>query len=219
MAFLTDSSPGRGQVSGFTLLEILIAVALFAALFVAAQQMFSTALNNSERLNEEAARLENQQRLLIWLTTDLEQVVMRPVRDSLGDPMPAIFGEDRRLAFTRAGWANPFSLRKRSELQRIEYFLQEGQLIRRNYPFLDVTAGVEPVDIVMLEDVEEFQARFLAQDPSSQEYQWLEVWPDNQAALGPIMTEIMPKSIEITITLADGSVLHRFFRTVSNPWL
>jgi len=204
---------------GFTLLEVLIAVAIFAAIFVAAQQMFSQAMDNSERLTLEANRLESEQRLLTWLTMDLEQVIMRPIRDSLGDPVPAVRGEDRRLEFSRAGWSNPFALRNRSEVQRVEYFLLEGELIRRYYPFLDSQPGVEPVDTVMLENVDEFQVRYLEQNASTGEYQWLEQWPSSANQSIPVLLQPLPKSVEVNIYLQDGRVIHRFFRTVTNPWL
>ena len=207
----------RARQSGFTLLEILIAIALFALMFVAAQQMFSAALGNNERLAEEATRIENEQRLLTWMTTDLEQLAVRPVRDSLGSDVPALVGDDRNLAFTRAGWSNPLSLRQRSEMQRVEYFLTDGKLYRRYYPFLDVQPGTEPVDTVMLEDVDRFQVRYLEQGSNGQ-YQWLDSWPSSAAAASHVLMQPLPKSVEVTLTMINGRELHRFFRTVKNPW-
>ena len=220
----------RRHSRGFTLLEILIAIAIFAVLILAAQQMFHQAMNQRDQLDRQASRMESQQLLLTWLTQDMEQMVARPVRDSLGDPEPAVQSIDHGIAFTRAGWANPFSLRQRSELQRVEYFLcspaiqstackpDEHNLIRRYWPALDVNQGTEPVDTVMLRNVEDFQVRYLHYDQNSG-YQWLDTWPDQATLAQPPLLQALPKSIEINIYLENDTVLHRYYRTVSNPWI
>ncbi|MDF1780392.1 MAG: type II secretion system minor pseudopilin GspJ [Alcanivoracaceae bacterium] len=211
---LLIASPQRG----FTLLEVLIAIAIFAGIFLAAQQMFSQAVQNRDRLELEAARMESQQLLLTWLTLDFEQIVARPVRDGLGTELPAVMSLDRGVALTRNGWANPFALRQRSELQRVEYFLNDDQeLIRRYWPALDVNQGTVPVELVMIKDVEDFQVRYLSEANKGQ-YEWMTLWPaPAQSGLAPI-TQPLPKSIEVNIFLESGEVVHRFFRTVANPW-
>jgi general secretion pathway protein J len=205
------------QQAGFTLLEVLIAIAIFAGIFLIAQQLLSQSIAQRDRLDEEAARMEAQQLLLTWMTLDFEQIIARPVRDALGTPQPAIVGRQQGVAFTRTGWANPFALRQRSSLQRVEYFLKDEQLVRWHWPVLDPNQGVEPVEMVMLDGVEDFQVRFLSKS-SAAGYQWTDIWPDQATLAMPPVLQPLPDSIEVTVFLASGHVLHRFYRVVANPW-
>lgn len=204
-----------GRQQGFTLLEVVIAIAIFAGIFVVAQQMFSQAVDSRDRLNEAASKLERQQLLLTWLTMDLEQMIARPVRDTFGTVQPAVMSLENGIAFTRAGWANPFDLRRRSELQRVEYLLEDGDLIRRHWPALDVNPGARPREMVMMEGVQELTFRFL--EKRGNEWEWAEFWPTPAIAAATPSQQIMPKSVEVRLTLEDGRELHRFYRTVDNP--
>lgn len=206
--------------AGFTLLEVLIAIAIFAGIFLAAQQMFSQAMTQRDRMEEAAGLMEQRQLMLTWLTMDLEQIIARPVRDPLGGPdnLPAVIGNAEFFAFTRMGWANPFGLRQRSELQRVDYRVVDNQLVRRYFPVLDPNQGTEPVETVLLNGVEDLQIRFLYQ-PAVGEYQWLDVWPDPSVALLPPLLQPLPSSIEVNVLLENGEVIHRFYRTVINPWI
>lgn len=213
-----EVSPRHHAMRGFTLLEILVAIAIFAGIFIAAQQMLSQSVEQRDRLDREATRMESEQLLLTWMTMDFEQLVARPVRDALGSELAAVVGRQQGVAFTRNGWANPFSLRQRSSLQRVEYFLRDNALIRAYWPVTDVNQGVEPVETVMLEDVEDFQVRFLARTGPDGNYQWLDIWPDQATLAMPVMLQPLPESIEVNIYLASGDVLHRYYRVVTNPW-
>src|SRR5690625_3935509 len=85
----------RAKHSGFTLLEVIIAIAIFAAMYVFAQYAFTQALDNRALLMEHAAQQESRQRLLLQLSQDIEQLIARPVRDGFGDLEPALMGDDR----------------------------------------------------------------------------------------------------------------------------
>ena len=80
----------RAKHSGFTLLEVIIAIAIFAAMYVFAQYAFTQALDNRALLMEHAAQQESRQRLLLQLSQDIEQLIARPVRDGFGDLEPAL---------------------------------------------------------------------------------------------------------------------------------
>ncbi|AJD48233.1 general secretion pathway protein GspJ [Isoalcanivorax pacificus W11-5] len=204
--------------AGFTLLEVIIAIAIFALMYVIAQASFSESLNSRAMLAEHATRQETKQRALIFLAQDIEQLIARPVRDPFGDPQPAVRGTLEYFEFTRLGWANPFDLRDRSQMQRVAYLLDEEQrLVRRHWPALDVNVGTEPTDTVMLEEVETLQFRYLGQGPEG-DWQWRELWPDVDLEQTPPLFQALPKSIEMEIRMEDGSRLHRYFRTVLNPW-
>ena len=202
---------------GFTLLEVVVAIAILAGMFVVALETFRAASDGRDRLAEEATRLEAQQRALTFLTLDFEQLIARPVRDALGDYQPALMSLDNGVALTRLGWANPFDLRSRSQLQRVEYQLINNQLLRRYWPALDSTTGIEPVESVLLEEVESIQVRFLYQPPNG-DMAWQESWPDPSLLGTDPQLMPLPKSVELEIIFADGSFMHRYFRTVTNIW-
>ncbi|MED5238335.1 MAG: type II secretion system minor pseudopilin GspJ [Pseudomonadota bacterium] len=205
------------RVEGFTLLEMLVTIAIFAFIYVWASSFLSSALSGREQLTERADKMERSQRAMTFLTLDFEQLVSRPVRDPYGDPQPAIVGRDNYVEFTRLGWSNPFGLRKRSEMQRVIYTLENGDLYRRYWPVLDTTVATRYQQDVLLENVARFTVRYLDLTPQG-DWQWLELWPDAALAAQPVWSQRLPKSIEIEIELDNGDIIHRFYRTVVNPW-
>lgn len=207
----------RKAERGFTLLEVVVAIAILAGLFVVALETFRAASDGRDRLALEATRLEARQRALTFLTLDFEQLIARPVRDALGDYQPALMSLDNGVALTRLGWANPFDLRNRSLMQRVEYLLVDDQLRRRYWPVLDVMAGAEPLESVLLEEVESLEVRYLYQ-PLNGEMTWNEQWPEASLEGTAPLQMPLPKSVELEVIFTDGSFIHRYFRTVANIW-
>ena len=206
------------RLQGFTLLEMVVAIAILAGMFMVAMETFRAAADGREKLAAEATRLEARQRAMTFLALDFEQVVARPVRDILGDLQPALLSLENGIALTRLGWANPFDLRSRSQMQRVEYRLQDNQLLRLYWPALDVQSGTEPETTVLLEEVESLTVRYLYQPTGATDWQWLEQWPDISLQGTPALLMPLPKSVEVEIGFADGTFLHRYFRTVVNIW-
>ena len=203
---------------GLSLLELLVALTIFAAMYAMAHTSLSGALDNRAHLERHATRLEARQRTLMFLTRDIEQIIARPVRDSFGDYQPALRGEPERMEFTRTGWANPFDMHHRSRMQRVGWELDDERLVRWYWPTVDVDAGVEPEHEVLLEGVESLTLRYLEQRPDNGDYEWLEYWPDAaEQDIDPLFQRL-PRSIEVEIELEEGRTLHRYFRTVINPW-
>ncbi len=203
---------------GFTLLEVLVAIAIFALMYVMAQQFFSQTLQIRDHLADKASQLGQQQRALLFLTQDFEQIIARPVRDKFGDQEPALKGNKETVEFTHLGWANPFSLQQRSHMQRVRYAFYNNQLIRRYWPVLDPNMGTKPVDTVLLDHVKSVEFRYLLHDSTTGKWTWLTRWPSLEASQQPIIVQPLPASVEMTIQLEDGTKLHRYFRLVINPW-
>src|SRR5699024_10968154 len=108
------------------------------------------AMNTHEQLDKGVSRMERTQRAITYLTLDFEQMIARPVRDPYGDPRPALIGKDDYVAFTRLGWANPFHLRQRSDMQRVIYALEGHTLYRRYWPVLDTNVATQYQQNVLL---------------------------------------------------------------------
>jgi general secretion pathway protein J len=157
---------------GFTLIEMLVVLAIFAIIGVISARIVERVLDNNETLSERGARLVEVQRSMQILQRDLMELAARGIRDQLGDPVePLLIGADGMIEFTRFGWRNPLS-RPRSDLQRVGYVLQDDTLYRAYWMVLDRAPDSEPHLQQMLTGVE--QAEFAAMDVSGNEYSF---WP------------------------------------------
>ena len=157
---------------GFTLLEMLIALGVFAVIGVMSSQILSGIVDLSDTVRERADRLAELQRAMFIVGRDIEQLTRRPVRDAFGDPTAAVMiGDSPMIEFTRRGWQNPLHS-PRTELQRVAYTVEEGTLIRLFWPVLDRGPDTEPIAQELLTGVQE--VAFLAHDGTGEEYSY---WP------------------------------------------
>lgn len=143
--------PASGR-DGFTLVEVLIALAIFALISAAGVLLLSQVADTRFSLEQQGQRVGEVQRTLAVLKSDLSQATPRRVRSATGRPMvaPIVAGQlpgDPVLVLVRAGWSNPDG-DPRPSLQRIDYRLADGRLERRAYTYLDgATAG--PPQVLM----------------------------------------------------------------------
>ena len=78
---------------GFTLVEVLIALAITAFISAIAYSSLSSALAAVESIRVTAQRTYEVDRAWMIISRDLGQFVARPVRDEFGEVEPAISGE------------------------------------------------------------------------------------------------------------------------------
>ena len=166
------------KAAGFTLLELMLSIAMFALMSVAAYRLFDSVLHAQRATESVWEHISRVQRALLVIDRDFAQAVSRPVKNEYGQTEQAfIAGKGEYLVeFTRGGWRNPLGLR-RSELQRVAYWLDdEGRLMRRYWLDLDRHAESEPVDQLLLENVSRFDLQ--VQDA---EQSWHRSWPKARA--------------------------------------
>jgi len=143
--------PGQRH-AGFTLLEIIIAVGIFAVISALAYGGLNTILRGTQQTEAAADALQRLQLGMSIIQQDLAQITNRPVRNEYGERegavvSPGTFG--RLIGFTRRGWKNPAE-RPRSTLQRVAYRLEENRLIREYWPQLDTAPGSETIETTLL---------------------------------------------------------------------
>jgi general secretion pathway protein J len=194
----------RGR--GFTLIEVLVALAVFGVLSVVAYMALGQTLSNAELLGERMARLEAIQRTIRYLDSDLMQAAPRPVRGLLGDGYePAIrtsFASEYALEVTHGGWTNPAGL-PRGTLQRSAYRIEDDELIRYHWRVLDRTINNEPIETVLLDGVESIEFRYLTTDGEGSEQ-----WPPANVA-GPAAFRLRPRAVEVVLTLVNEGEIRR----------
>ena len=121
------SSLRGGPAPGFTLIEVLIALAITAFVSAIAYTSLSTVISGVESTRETSERTYQVNRAWMIISRDLRHVVWRPIRDEFGEREPAMAGGPAArfpLSFTRSGWHNPRD-HLRSQLQRVNYRIED----------------------------------------------------------------------------------------------
>ncbi|AZG34452.1 MAG: type II secretion system minor pseudopilin GspJ [Shewanella psychromarinicola] len=197
------------HLSGFTLLEMLIAIAIFAMLGIAANSILSTVMKNDEVTKEFADRLKSLQQGFGALERDLGQMVARTPRliDGRGSQFFQVGGnildsETEALMFYRLGWLNPDGMLPRGSLQSVAYVVQNGRLERWYYPYPEPISGAEPLKSVVIDHVLSIEYSFYMDDK----------WQKN------VDGTVMPKGIAMEIELEGlGKIQRRFLLPKGAP--
>jgi general secretion pathway protein J len=191
---------------GFTLLEVLVAIAIFAFVGVMALSGYTQLQKQTEYQQQRLERVREVQRAVQTLAQDLIQIEPRSIREPIGDQhIPAVLaGEsvEYKIEFTRAGWTNTAGL-ARPTLQRVAYRLDQDGLWRDHWRVLDRTQTSEPVRVRLLSGVRAVTFRFLS--PSRE---WIDRWP--QPGGNPAEQErARPAAVEVTLELEDWGQIRR----------
>ena len=139
--------------AGFTLFEMLIALAIFSLVSMMAGSLLYQAVEAQTRATRLGDRLIGVERGLTRVARDLAQSVARGVRDELGDKASAMRISANMIEFTRSGWSNP-AQHARSELQRVRYSVEEGALQREYWDVLDRAPESTPRSQQVIDKVE-----------------------------------------------------------------
>lgn len=202
--------------TGFTLIEVLIALAVTAFVAAVSYAGLAAVIDGVERSRAQAERHWEVTRALQVLSRDLRHFVPRPVRDEFGEPEPALMGGPAArflLSFTRSGWHNP-NAHPRSHLQRVNYVWEEDALWRESFPVLDRAGNTEAQRLLLLSGVTDLRLFFL-DDPDNlgaasrgvavDSRNWPESWAPDPMQPGDDLSP--PLAVELALELEDLGTL------------
>lgn len=177
--------------AGFTLVELMVALAIFALISVAGVTLLRSGSDTQIVVKNRLEDMARTNRLSNALESDLAQAVARPVRDSGGQPVPAFIQSDTNVSgtlfgFVRAGWSN-FDESPRAGLQRVAYVLDGNALKRMSWPMLDGSAPGEAATLI--ENVSAAEIRF--RDEAGE---WRGDWTATDA-------NAFPRAVELRLTI------------------
>ncbi len=191
---------------GFTLLEVLVAVLLFAIAAALAYGGLRGIVAAQAQGNEAKARLGRLQFAVSLIERDVASAARRGVRDAYGVPRPALEGEAQRIELTRYGHANALAL-PRAEMERVSYLRREDRLLRLRWPSLDHAPGARAAEDELLDGVDALDIVYL--DAQGREHRQ---WPPTRGA-----AEILPRAIRVTMDVQGFGEIRRVLELPQEP--
>lgn len=186
----------------FTLVELLVALAIFAIVSAFAYRGLGVLLDSREALERDSRRWRDLSLFVGRFERDVQAALDRPAIGPSGTTLAAVSSvldlggaAATGLAVTRAGaslYANELAAP-----QRVGYRYAEGRVERLAWPGVDAGPRAEAVATPVLEDVRSLAFRFL-----DRAFEWRRDWslPANQG---------MPLAVEMTVELSGGEKIVR----------
>jgi general secretion pathway protein J len=209
----TRPSSSRGALcttcrsSGFTLLEILIALFIFTLLSLMLTGALRGVIDAQEATENKAERLRTLQMALLIMSRDVEQSINRPILSETGKQESAFVGDDKSFSLTRTGYANPNFKFAHSTLERIRYSVDEEGLWRETWEALDLAPAAKSHKRKLLADLKQFYVEYLDGDGRLHTN-----WPfDRQGE------QALPRALQVTITFPKWGKMTQVYLIEAEP--
>lgn len=188
---------------GFTLVELLVAIVIFAVMSVVAYRALGAILEARQHLQQDSSKWRQLALVFTRLEQDLSVAVDRGVRDSNDLRQPALVGspvlagpDDVQIGFTRMGYADQSG--QLADLQRVGYRLRDGVLEHVAWPVLDQGPRTRPQVHALLHEV-----RALGLDYLDRQGNWQTRWPLAGQSAG------LPLAVKVKLDLSNGERITR----------
>lgn len=197
---------------GFTLLEVLIALFIFAIVGVVAAVSFRSVIKAHSIVEQRDQEVQQIGMAMTLMRRDFEQTVDRPIIGSDGRKQPSLQSKGlETVEFTRTGVVNPWLMEKRGDLQRVGYSFIKNQLVRLTWFAPDQLPNSKPSQRVLLNNVEAMQIEYIDHKKQSQTS-----WPLSQGSNVQIMQKAsaqsnLPLAVIITLSIKKFGQLKMVF--------
>lgn len=195
---------------GFTLLELMVAISIFAIISLLTMGGLSNILNTQEHTEKIMHRLSRQQMIFNIMSRELQQLAARPIRGEYGAVIDAISNETSDgltgIEYTHQG---RYTQGDTVSLQRVSYYLEDKQLVKKVWPILDRVEDSKPVKQVLLDNIDKLSFSFYSSDnktASDNDINW-DSAPDNKPGS-------KLRAVRVTIKTADYGETYRVFEVV-----
>lgn len=195
----------RHRQGGFTLIEIVISLFIFAVLSVMAWQGLYQIVRVEERSREQSVEQNQLSRAWAVLVQDMLHLRSRAVRNGFGDLEAAYTTaiQPYEVIFSRGGLPTIEGIIPMG-MQRVAYLLNDNQeLVRRTWPLVDGYETEDGRDQIILQGVESISFEQL---DSSNYFQ--PNWPPINQEVGPRQ---VPRMLRVTLSMQSGDEMDRLF--------
>ncbi|MEF8792647.1 type II secretion system minor pseudopilin GspJ [Thiohalorhabdus sp.] len=207
----------RPRQEGLTLIELIVALAIFALVATAAYTALGQGVDIQDRLQRKRDFWQRLELAFSTMARDLEQVIARipqvtgrQWRAPFHAPASPDAGLDGVLFRFSRGGLTSFREGPVSPYQRVSYRLPEDRLVRATWPRVDGPRASDTREAELITGVIKAKARFLAEGGN----RWQQGWPPpgrtlnaGEASTGPGL----PVAVELTLTFEQHGEFRRVF--------
>ncbi len=191
---------------GFTLIEVMVAISVFATLSFSAYQVVNQVQRSNEMSLDKNQRIKSLQRSLVFLDNDFRQMVARRFRtngEDMGDKLLLVDdyildSESQGIVFVRLGWKNSQQAFPRGEITKVGYRVKANQLERLWWRYPDTPAGQEPIVSPLIDGIEEIRFEF---------------YDNNKWNTGWNTKNRLPEATKVIMTFKDYGDIERVYLT------
>ena len=222
------------STKGFTLIEVMVAISIFAVVAAGIYRVLSTMVETQNKVVVHSEALRDLQRALWLISMDMNQMVMRDVRKPNDNRSPALIADadNYLIQFTRQGLRNPLLL-ARSDLERVAYSIgpdpdkyavvKDGDrrpdskiknkrtrhLLRHTWSATDKRDNAKETVQVLFRNVDEVRLEFLDTKGN-----WKDDWPEKKMD-DKVHTRALPAAIKMLIKTDKYGDLERIFQVTN----
>ena len=198
----------KGLNRGFTLIEIMIAVSIFAVISAIIFPIVIKTISTNSAIEKRSEEIAGLQRMFVFMENDFRYMVQRTIRDPLDglsfDPSFAVDTSDGELIkfFTLLPDANIGE----SQTRLVAWVLDEEKLQRKTWFSISPFVDEEPRFATIVEGVGGIDLRFAEETDGVLD--WNSDWDDE---------EKLPLAAEVVVNFADGVSYRRVFEIADTP--
>lgn len=191
---------------GFTLIELVIAVAIFLVISTVTVTAFVKFLDIRERIVDQQKRLSQLQKTFLFMANDVRYAVNRAGKDSYGDIVKMSLQLDNKGTVIELTSAYPdLTLNGLAVPRKIVWEIDEKLLIRKQFPVMDPDGDTQFIRQNMLEGVESVDV--LVSQIENQKSNESKRWKEEGK---------LPDLFDIKIKLENDQVHQRAFQVNGN---
>ena len=144
-----------------TLLEVLVAMTLMVIISAISYASLNGLIDAKIQTDKVAENIRQELMTSQQLNKDIHAMIKRRIRNEFGEYITAIIGGYSSIEFSRNGHSNPLNIH-RSDLQRVQWYIQDKQLFRRSIDILDVGSFPQWQQRKYMDNIREFNINYIS---------------------------------------------------------